>query len=188
MAVSGCLFASGHAAEGDPLQVQSRKLVQELAAQLQQALQGAIAEGGPVAAIGVCRDAAPKIASQIARTHGARVGRTSLRVRNALNAPAPWQRDLDPAHVLEDFEANHTPGAAPQEYFAQSAEGARYMSSIELKGLCVTCHGQQLAAEVADRLAADYPYDRAVGYRAGELRGAFFVVWPEDQEPSKFPR
>ena len=175
VALTACLFVSVRAAEEDPLQAQSRELVQKFAAQLQQALQGAMAEGGPVAAIAVCRDEAPKIASRMSRAHGASVGRTSLRVRNALNTPTAWQRE-----VLQAFQANHTPGAPPQEYFARNANGARYMSSIELKGLCVTCHGQQLGGKIRDQLAADYPHDQAVGYRTGELRGAFSVVWPED--------
>ncbi len=176
------IVVPANAAEEDPLQTQSRALVQAFAAQLQQALKSAIADGGPTAAISVCRDEAPKIASEVSRQHGANVGRTSLRTRNPLNLPEPWQRQ-----VLEDFAANHTPGAAPQEYFDRGEGRVRYMSSIELKGLCATCHGEVLAEEVSQRLAADYPHDQAIGYRVGEIRGAFTIVWPEDKSGSSDP-
>ncbi len=157
----------------DPRQAQSRALAQAFGQELKQALQSAMASGGPVAAIGVCRDAAPRIASQAARQHGVRIGRTSLKVRNPLNLPEAWQRE-----VLEDFARRFAEGEAPLEYFDRGAWGARYMSSIDVKGLCLACHGEQLAPETARALAIDYPHDQATGYRAGDLRGAFSITWP----------
>ena len=161
------------AAADDPQLAQSRALVQAFGQELKQALQSAMASGGPVAAIGVCRDAAPRIASEAARQHGVRIGRTSLKVRNPMNTPEAWQRE-----VLEDFAGRYVQGEPPLEFFARGEWGARYMSSIDVKGLCVACHGEQLAPETARALATDYPHDQATGYRAGDLRGAFSITWP----------
>jgi hypothetical protein len=50
--------------------------------------------------------------------------------------------------------------------------------------LCLTCHGESLAPELAAAIARDYPGDAATGFKSGELRGAFRVVWPAASEPA----
>jgi hypothetical protein len=45
--------------------------------------------------------------------------------------------------------------------------------------MCLACHGQTLAPGVAEVLAREYPRDAATGFSAGQLRGAFYVVWHE---------
>lgn len=151
------------------LLLQSRELTAEYASLLQAALQDAMASGGPVAAISVCKDQAPAIASELSRRSGANVERTSLRFRNPGNAPEDWQRD-----VLAEFD-----GGEPNEFFVESADGAaRYMKAIPTGGVCLACHGETLAPEVEEALDAAYPHDRARGYALGQVRGAFSVSWP----------
>jgi hypothetical protein len=41
--------------------------------------------------------------------------------------------------------------------------------------MCLACHGESLEPAVAAKLAAAYPKDQATGFRAGDLRGAFWV-------------
>lgn len=146
----------------------SRALALALGSQLKTRLSRAMREQGPVAAIAVCRDAAPQIAAQLSRLSGARVGRTSQRFRNPLNAPQPWQ-----ARVLQSAEF--------EEYFADDGQEVRYMQAIRLGGLCATCHGQDIAPHIKAALAEHYPHDLATGYAVGELRGAFVVSWPLPQ-------
>ena len=50
------------------------------------------------------------------------------------------------------------------------------MKAIPTDGLCLQCHGTAIPAEVADKLAELYPHDKAVGYREGDIRGAFVVT------------
>jgi hypothetical protein len=38
---------------------------------------------------------------------------------------------------------------------------------------CLACHGEKLDAKVQGAIHALYPEDRAVGFRVGEVRGAF---------------
>jgi len=161
-------------AEPDPQLEASRAITDRFAADLQAALTATIAAGGPVAAITVCRDLAPQIASRLSRETGAKVGRTSLRLRNPANAPEPWQ-----AVVLQQFDAAPA-GSAPAEHFERFGDnGARYLRAISVGGLCLACHGTDLADDVRQQLDADYPHDRARGYRPGDVRGAFSVVWPD---------
>jgi hypothetical protein len=170
------LLAGACSAPGDdPRLAQSRALAQAFQQQLGGELQAAMARGGPVEAIGVCREVAPEIADRFAAQSQARVGRTALRVRNPANAPDPQARS-----ILEEFERRLAadPETVP-EHFAVAADGsARYLGAILLQPLCAACHGETLAPEVVDAVAGHYPDDQATGFAVGELRGAFLIDWP----------
>jgi hypothetical protein len=47
------------------------------------------------------------------------------------------------------------------------------MKPITVQPQCVMCHGstEQIPQEVKTMLNTHYPFDRATGYQAGELRG-----------------
>jgi len=158
---------------------QSRALSTQLGSELKGELSRAIEQGGPVAAIDVCHTRAPEIAARLSQQSGARVGRTALRVRNPSNAPDALQRA-----VLEQFASELASGRfeAPLEAAFEINHGGRierrYMRAIPTDGLCLTCHGENLAPELAAAIARDYPGDLATGFRPGELRGAFSVIWP----------
>jgi hypothetical protein len=148
---------------------QSRQITAEYAAQLQGALQDAMASGGPVAAISVCAEIAPQIASDLSRTSGARVRRTSLRYRNPANAPDTWERE-----ALQQLETNDS-----SELFETDRSGdARYLKAIPTAPVCIACHGKSLTPEIQAKLDETYPHDLARGFNVGDLRGAFSVSWP----------
>jgi len=156
-------------ADDSALLTKSRGLTSEYATQLQAALQEAMSTGGPVAAISVCKDLAPAIQSKLSRQSGANVRRTSLKFRNSGNAPDDWE-----TVALETF-AN----SDQKEIFETTASGAtRYMKAIPTGAVCLACHGEQLAPEVAENLRTAYPHDRALGYSLGDIRGAFSITWP----------
>ena len=160
----------------DERQSASRALVQTFGGELMQALTSALEEGGPTRAVEVCRDLAPKIAERLSAESGAKVGRTSLKVRRESNAPEAWQRE-----VLESFERRKAAGEnlATVEHFETTADGgARYMKPIVTQPLCVVCHGPSIAPEVRAALEKHYPNDTATGFDVGDIRGAFSVVWP----------
>jgi cytochrome c-type biogenesis protein CcmH/NrfF len=163
---------------------QSRQLAMQLGGQLKAELSKAIAEGGPMAAINVCYLRAPEIAAQLSQASGARVGRTALRVRNPSNAPDDLERT-----VLEQFAADLGSGPIdrPLEAVFEIRRGdaveRRYMRAIPTDALCLTCHGQSIAPELAAAIARDYPKDQATGFEQGQLRGAFSVVWPAPSPP-----
>ncbi len=169
VSVGGCSSVEAD----DPRLEQSRALVASFGMRLKSELSNGLQAGGPVQAIGVCKDVAPQIASELSRQSGAKVARTSLRYRNPANAPEPWQ-----AAVLRDFEARADDGS-PLEYFAREADGtARYMSVIRTDGVCLACHGVSIPPEISESIATGYPHDRAVGYALGDVRGAFSITWP----------
>ena len=53
----------------------------------------------------------------------------------------------------------------------------RFMKTIGVKPMCLQCHGsaEQIPPTSAAMLSKLYPNDRAVGYAAGDLRGASSV-------------
>ena len=157
----------------------SRAAAGQLTQQLGAELRKELAAGGPAQAIGVCRSVAPEIAGKLSRQMGARVARVSLKTRNPLlGTPDAWEQQ-----VLAEFDRRAAAGDKPDtlEMSEVVTEPAgryfRYMKAIPVQPLCLTCHGAQdaIAAEVKDRISQEYPHDRAVGYRPGEIRGAVTV-------------
>jgi hypothetical protein len=145
--------------------------------QLGAKLQAAMAAGGPVAAIEVCKTEAPAIAARVSRESGWEVRRVGTRVRNpATGRPDPWEQAQ-----LAAFERRLAAGERPETievYAVVDAHGAptqRYMKAITTAPQCLVCHGEATAQppELRARLLERYPADQATGYRAGELRGAF---------------
>ncbi len=168
------LSLPARAADEAALAAQAREVVREFAGELKRTLQEHLAAGGPVEAIGVCRLRAPAIAAGVGGRRGWEVGRTSLRTRNPANAPDEWERQ-----VLERFESRRAAGEAPEnlEYHeVVQVDGRRlfrYMKAIPTAPLCLGCHGDSLAPEVAARIDELYPQDRARGFSVGDIRGAF---------------
>ncbi|NBD96436.1 MAG: DUF3365 domain-containing protein [Gammaproteobacteria bacterium] len=146
-----------------------------LGSQLKQALMSAMQDGGPVAAIDVCRLQAPAIAERVSSGE-MDVGRTSLKVRNPDNAPDAWEE-----RMLADFKRRLADGEDPAriETFVIRSDGQRryghWMKAIPTQGLCTACHGTDIQPEVAEAIDTAYPQDEARGFSVGELRGAFSV-------------
>ncbi len=175
------LGSSAGAAAGQPGPdpAQARTLAARFKQALEARLLEAMARGGPAHAIEICRTDAPALAQRIGEAAGWQVRRTSLRVRNPANAPDPWERA-----VLERFEREAAAGADPAtlEYHetmdAPQGPVLRYMKAIPTAAPCLTCHGEGLAPPVRDALDRLYPQDRARGFSAGDLRGAFTLRHP----------
>ena len=172
------LVALSAAAQDDERLALSRDAAAQLGQELSAALLTALGTDGPVEAIGVCSVEASPIAARLSEQAGARVGRTALRIRNPENAPDEMARDVMAAFA-RDLAAGAT---APPEHFETRPDGsARYMSAIVAQPLCITCHGSEIAPEVATAIAGHYPSDQATGFAVGDLRGAFIVEWPASE-------
>lgn len=137
--------------------------------QLKEALQ----TGGPAHAIEICSQQAPEIARTLSEETGWEVKRVSLKARNHSKAqPDQWE-----AGILRRFEQLLDAGATiiDLNHTETTAGQFRYMQALMVEPLCLACHGQQLAPEVAQRLDQYYPQDRATGYSLGQIRGAFSI-------------
>lgn len=156
----------------------AREAIKGLGEGLREKLVGAMQNGGPVAALDVCKIDAPKIAAERSAAAGMDVGRTALKVRNPDNAASETERA-----VLEKFAKDIAGGAdaAKLEHAAIVENGGAktflYMKPIMTAGKpCLACHGSELEPAVAAKIKELYPQDQATGFAAGDLRGAFVVT------------
>lgn len=132
----------------------------------------AMANGGPGAAVHICRDRAPVIAAEIEATSGVDMERTALRVRSPANAPDDWEKT-----TMVSFVARREAGEEWAAMTATRIEGRqlRWMRPIALGSMCAACHGDtaSIDSQTQQSLLTHYPADEAIGFAVGELRGAF---------------
>jgi hypothetical protein len=158
-------------------QAAAQAAIADFAGALKGELTTAMQAGGPLNAIEVCNARAPAIAAAVSLEQGMNLSRVSLRNRNPENAPNEWQ-----SAVLREFETRRAAGENPEALSWQEwadADGGqefRFMKAIPTGPLCLACHGETLAAPVADRIDELYPADKATGFREGDIRGAFVVT------------
>jgi hypothetical protein len=140
--------------------------------QLQQTLVAGLRQG-PGHAITACQLQAPEIASSLS-LEGIVVGRSSDRLRNPANVSPEWVSPVMTAWLTTSKER------APQ-IVALADNRLGYVEPILLKPLCLTCHGSNLLPEVTARIDELYPQDRATDFETGDLRGVFWIEFPDSQ-------
>ncbi len=161
---------------------ESKTVTADFLKQLGGAMMREMKAGGPVEAMKVCRDVAPKIAGDVSLKNGWKVTRVGTRTRNTmLGLPDAWEQG-----VLKDFEKRAGQGEKfdTMSYYEVVDEPAgkslRFMKAIGVAPQCLACHGsaEQIAEPVRTELQSLYPHDRATGYKPGELRGAVSIRQP----------
>ncbi|WP_028108714.1 Tll0287-like domain-containing protein [Ferrimonas futtsuensis] len=161
------------ATQTEEMRQEGLSVIKQFGSTLKPSLKAAMQAGGPVAAVAVCANQAPRIAAQLSEQSGWQLRRVSLKPRNTKMAQADeWE-----IQVLTEFEQRLLAGAAPQSLVAEQPrrEEYRLMKGIVVDKVCLQCHGQQLAPEVRQAIVEHYPSDQATGYELGQLRGAFSV-------------
>jgi hypothetical protein len=158
----------------------ARATAMALGGKLKAELEAALKSDGPVKALAVCKTVAPAIASDLAASSGGKVGRTALKVRNPANAPDAFEKA-----VLLRFVEDVAKGADPtklEHAEIVDADGKRllrYMKAIPMAPApCATCHGTDVAPHLLRAIRDLYPADQAVGFKPGEIRGAFTITTP----------
>jgi hypothetical protein len=144
-------------------------------------LKAAVAEGGPVQAISVCKDKAPKIAAMISANSGMNVTRVSTKNRNPNGIPDIWE-----AQAIASLEKRLVAGEKAEglETYAvvdgPKGKTFRYAKALVTQSLCLNCHGatETMPEGIKAKLAAEYPNDKAVGYAAGMVRGIISISKP----------
>lgn len=151
-----------------------RATIKDFGGSLKAKLVEAMKANGPISALEVCHTDAPIIAAEKSEAAGITIGRTSLKPRNANNAPDHWE-----VAVLNVFEERKAQGEDPAKlefYEVLENEGQkqlRYMKAIPTAAPCLTCHGAEIKPEIQAKLQELYPDDQAVGFKEGDIRGAF---------------
>ncbi len=165
-------------ADMDQYTAEAKKITGAFFKELKGELGKGMKAGGPVTAIGVCNGLAPAIAMKHSKNSGWDVARTSLKLRNPNNAPDAWE-----TKVLQQFEERRAKGESPDTLaYAEIVEDGgdeyfRFMKGIVMPPLeklpCLKCHGENIDPKTSSKLDELYPQDKARGYKAGQVRGAF---------------
>ena len=167
--ILGVLGCTPDAAQTEnPAIARGAEILAPLKNELKQALLAGMQEG-PVHAISVCRDQAPAIAASLS-VDGIEIGRTSHRLRNPANVAPRW--------VDNALQSYLQAGADRAPITVSLPDGrAGYVEPIVLQPLCVACHGENLAPDVAAQISETYPEDAATGFEVGDLRGVYWVEY-----------
>ena len=147
-----------------------------LGGQLKSELGKAIGAGGPVAAVEVCKHRAPAIAAKVREQLGFAVGRSSHRLRNPSNTPAPG----GPVETYLQKYAGKNATDLPTETTLHNGAWT-VVAPIETQPLCLNCHGNKatFTHSLQSTLNTYYTEDEATGFSQGELRGVFWATVPQ---------
>jgi len=171
-------IAAGNSEEERAMQI-GRTAAEKLASTLQSELMAAMKRGGPSAAVEVCSTKAQVLTEQVNHdlsTQGIIVKRTTLKLRNPLNAPDEFETS-----ILKEFAEMKSNNEQIKPRVIIVDGNYRFVSPIFVRGLCTRCHGAEdkLDPSVKAILAERYPQDKAVDYKVGDLRGIVSVVIPK---------
>jgi len=162
----------------------ARNLAGQFGRELQNTLLNALRQSGPAYAVDVCQIRAPEIAAAHTMT-GWRVKRVSEKWRTITGRPdssesAALARFADPATKENSFIGWSGP---------DSARVLHYYEKITVREVCLKCHGdlQTVDLDLWKQVRIAYPWDKAVGYKEGDLRGMFVVdaQYPGDRDVAK---
>lgn len=137
-----------------------------------------IQSGGVLKAVTVCSDTAQVLTNKFGMERGIYIKRVSLKNRNPNNYPDDFEK-----RILNQFELLHQKNELNMETeFAEIVtEGdynyLRYLKPIIIQPECLNCHGSQtdIMPDVENLIAQNYPDDKAIGYKTGDLRGAVSI-------------
>ncbi|NML25578.1 Tll0287-like domain-containing protein [Zoogloea dura] len=177
-----CLSGVALAHDLEALKLDTRKNALPVLPKVVAMMQETVAGKGAVAAIPVCKDAAPQLLKEQSVKTGWAMSRVSLKTRNqATGTPDLWE-----ARQLADFNIRAANGEKVEtlevgEVFTENGKPVfRYMRAIPVGDVCLKCHGPVESIEPALKqvLEGTYPGDRAFGYAKGQIRGALTVRRP----------
>lgn len=154
------------------LSQEAQSIIKQFSGELKQQLKQGMKNGGPVAAIHVCSAVAPAIAISNSKD-GWTIKRTSLKVRNANNKATDSE-----LKVLQSFENKKQQGIKVSNINHTEIIDNQfvYMQAIGTNKVCLNCHGSSLKPDTKKALNKLYPNDLAIGFKEGDIRGAFVLI------------
>ncbi len=153
--------------------------VKKLMGELKSNLGTALKEGGFPKAIEFCSGKAEELTEKVNKELAVvKVKRVSDKFRNPKNRPDELDQE-----VINEFKEELKEGKL-SPYKVKKFDGYFvYYKPILVSPFCLNCHGkpESMNPEVLNAIREKYPNDRALNYRAGQLRGVFKVVIPEGE-------
>jgi len=166
-----------NAASNAEIKQEAKDAIQKLQTTLKTQLKANLKKGGPNQAANFCSTSAQHITHEVNMSFANKITihRTSLKYRNSENSPKSDERV-----VLEAMQKDYNAGKAlPNLIVKQINENTYkvYKPIYISKGVCLKCHGDiaKRNKDAYKTIQENYPHDKAIGYKMGDLRGAFVV-------------
>lgn len=144
-----------------------------LSSQLKQALQS----GGVEKASGFCNIVALPLTDSLSRQYDAKIKRTSLKLRNPLNAPDSME--LTMLKIYDQMSKMRNPVLVPK-ILEKGKDEIQFFAPIPIKNeTCLKCHGilgQTMQEEDYAYIKKHYPNDEATGYKMDQVRGMWSIT------------
>ncbi|MEK7724817.1 MAG: DUF3365 domain-containing protein, partial [Acidobacteriota bacterium] len=150
---------------------------------LMQSVRGVLVElvkdGKFAEAADACSTMAQDMTKNYAESKEIEVYRVSLKYRNAMNRPDKLEK-----RQLKNFDKQAAENTLVKDYYEVVKSGNNrellYMKPLIVQGMCLKCHGSEseIPADVKKIFAVNYPKDKAIGYKVGDVRGAITVRMP----------
>lgn len=150
---------------------------------LMQSVRGVLVElvkdGKFAEAADACSTMAQDMTKNYAESKEIEVYRVSLKYRNAMNRPDKLEK-----RQLKNFDKQAAENTLVKDYYEVVKSGNKrellYMKPLIVQGMCLKCHGSEseIPADVKKIFAVNYPKDKAIGYKVGDVRGAITVRMP----------
>ena len=111
------------------------------------------------------------------------VRRTALRVRNPDDSPNSLERSV--LNAMSEEMKTESPGIRIVR--SDSTKQVHFFKPILLQPLCLNCHGSpgnQIQNSTLGKIHQLYPNDQAVGYKEGDLRGIWHIIFNPEKNKS----
>ena len=153
-----------------------KKIAMQSFKALSKELIDAINEGGVQHAVGYCHLKASPLIDSLSKVYEVKISRVSDRYRNPENKPGAL--DLT---VLATYRQQVSEGSELQPHLEITADEVVFYSPILiLNPVCLQCHGEAgstMEQANYDFIKSKYPDDQATGYKFGDLRGVWRIVY-----------
>jgi len=150
--------------------------IKELLKNFKKSFKPAMKKGGPVGATNFCADKAEEITTNVNKKlkDGVSIKRITLKPRNEKNMATGSEKEI--LTTLKTLQDNNV---VLPKMLVQKVDDKhiRVYKPITLKPMCVVCHGTEdkLDKKAYEAIKEKYPNDKAIGYKVGDLRGAFVI-------------
>jgi hypothetical protein len=126
--------------------------------------------GGPVQALEFCNVNASRIMDSLSKFNSVKISRVTDKPRNKNNQANAFELD-----IMKDLEASNS-----FDTLVESKGAYTYYKSINLgMTTCLKCHGsiEEISRSTSDMIKVRYPNDQAIGYKLGDYRGAWKIMF-----------
>jgi hypothetical protein len=144
---------------------------------LRTALIKSMGEKGAALSIEYCNINAYPITSLHAK-EGITIRRTAERYRNPGNTPDSIEKI-----VLTNYLSTIDKKQPLESSIIESGNKVHYFKPIILQAMCLNCHGDkniEIQPDVWESIQQKYPGDLAYGFKEGDLRGAWHIIFPKN--------